>query len=146
MNKKEIELKHCELEYTEANQMLDTITQFAKIALQSLIMINGTAIISLLTFLGNTIENSKIYNSSHLRISISCFTAGLVAGCCATFCAYLAQQSFRCVYEAPHKYNWFQFWGSCYRWIASLSAIISLTLFCFGAYWGINGIIVNTHL
>lgn len=59
MDIKEILVREQEMKLSEANVMLDAVTQFAKVTIQSVILVNGMAIVSILTFLGN-ITNKNI--------------------------------------------------------------------------------------
>ena len=135
---KEESMKLMECQYSEANLMLDVIAQYAKSAIQSVIIINGMAIISILTFIGNTIERGFVYNKWLIGFTIFCFCVGIIGGMLGYCFAYLSQQIFRRIYEnnnsADEK-------GVLYRNIGFGVVIASIVFFFIGCILGVFSII-----
>lgn len=139
----EIGLRQQEMAMTEANAMLDAITQFAKITIQSVILVNGMAIVSILTFLGNITNKNVLclYDKHLLFYSISAFCSGLFLGLLASAFAYLAQQSLREVYVFPEAEEEKDKKGILFRRIALFCVLSSTVLFIVGAFCALYGIL-----
>ena len=89
----EIEMKIIELKMEESNKMLEWMADVAKIAFTSLLTINGAAIISLLTFLGNS---KTIKHFSDLWFwSISSYCVGILFVILSITFAFWSQKLFR---------------------------------------------------
>lgn len=143
MDIKEAQIRLEEIAIAESNAMLDAITQFAKITIQSVILVNGMAIVSILTFLGN-ITNKNIlcmYDKHLLFYSMFFFCLGLFLGLLASVLAYLAQQSLREIYVRPDAKEKKDKEGILFRRIALGCVLVSTLLFIAGAFMSLNGIL-----
>lgn len=143
MDIKEILVREQEMKLSEANVMLDAVTQFAKVTIQSVILVNGMAIVSILTFLGN-ITNKNIlcmYDKHLLFYSMFFFCLGLFLGLLASVLAYLAQQSLREIYVFPDAKEKKDKEGILFRRIALGCILVSTLLFIAGAFMSLNGIL-----
>ena len=65
--------------------------QLGQGALKSMMLVNGGAIIALLTFVG---DKGKVADVLSLKIGMGCFGAGLFSGLLAYFAAYFSQADF----------------------------------------------------
>jgi hypothetical protein len=72
----------------EAEYRGESANLYAQAGLRNLMLINGGAIISLLTFLGNT---RGLYDAASLRTAMIAYVAGLVAAVVAHLTAYISQ-------------------------------------------------------
>ena len=89
----EIQMKVQELEMEQSNKMLEAMMTYAKMVFSSLVMVNGGAIIALLTFLGNA--KSFRYFTDYWIGAIVAFCFGLFFVLGAMALAFLAQKIFR---------------------------------------------------
>lgn len=89
----DLETKRLELEMEASNKMLESMQLYAKITFSSLVMVNGGAILALLTFLGNAKYMHKF--SELWSWAISSFCLGLISVLISMFYAFWAQKLFR---------------------------------------------------
>lgn len=143
MDNQEIILRQQEMGMAESNVMLDAITQFAKMTIQSVILVNGMAIVSILTFLGNITNENVLcrYGKKLLFYSISAFCCGLFLGLLASMFAYLAQQSLRDVYVCPEAKEKKDKEGVRFRRTALACILIASVLFIAGALIALHSIL-----
>lgn len=121
-------------------------------ALKSMMLANGGAIISLLTFIGN---KAALVDASSVRISMVLFGAGLFAGLFSYFGAYFSQADFMMVstYRRDHAHEMtagrpgvvtppvHAKRGNICLWISICMLLLSLVLFGLGSAFALNGII-----
>lgn len=93
MNVNEYNLKVAELEFEQSNTMLNWMGNLAKTLFTTLIMINGGAIISLLTFVGNSKSINRFPDLWIL--AFGCFSVGVVSVVLAMCFAFFTQKIFR---------------------------------------------------
>lgn len=93
MDKTDFDLRVFEQQMTQDNIMLETAAGYARLILKFLLIVNGVAILALLTFLGNSKYIQKL--SSWWYFSISSFCIGLVLSLIATTFAFWAQKLYR---------------------------------------------------
>jgi len=89
----EYNLEIAKLEIEQSNNMMNWMGNLAKSLFTALIMINGGAIISLLTFLGNSKFITQIVDLWFAAIGSFCL--GIVITIISMFCAFFAQKIFR---------------------------------------------------
>lgn len=119
-------------------EMFKGIITFATLAIKSLILVNGAAVISLLTLLGHLWAGdgtSTIAQSftSELAPSFMWHTLGVGAGVLSAAFAYLTQVLFMEV--RPVHRNW---WGEGFRIAAVAAAITSFAGFVVGGWCAIS--------
>lgn len=93
MDKTEFDLRVFEQQMAQDNIMLETAAGYARLILKFLLIVNGGAILALLTFLGNSKYIQKL--SSWWYFSISSFCIGLVLSLITTTFAFWAQKLYR---------------------------------------------------
>lgn len=76
--------RQCEISF-------DSATQFAKIAINSLVLLNGGAVIAVLTFFGNLIQRLPIRNIDNLSLSLYAYIFGLIGALLAATAGYICQ-------------------------------------------------------
>ncbi|MBL0320109.1 MAG: hypothetical protein IPP74_12600 [Alphaproteobacteria bacterium] len=102
------------------------ILTFATLGIKSLILINGAAVISLLTFVGNLIQKVKL--SSHsLYDSLTSYLLGISMAMICLFLAYIFQ-----IMEVEKKKK--SIWPAIIRIIAVIAALVSLGFFIYGSF------------
>ena len=121
-------------------------------ALKSMMLVNGGAILSLLTFVGN---NGKVLSAFYLKVGMGLFGAGLFCALLAYFGAYFAQGDFMNVaayratdaqskmingdgIETPEIY---EKRGTGLLWAAVALVMLSLLLFGGGVIASLSAII-----
>lgn len=133
--------KMAECQYSESNLMLEIVFQYAKSAIQSVILINGMAIISILTFVGNILDKGIMYNKWLIGSTILCFCLGVVGGMLGYCFAYLSQQYFRQIYETNNSADKK---GEVCRKLGLIILFISIAFFCGGCFLGVYSIFYNS--
>lgn len=88
MDINEYNLKIAALEFEQSNAMLNWMGNLARTLFSTLVMINGGAIISLLTFVGNSKHINKLYNLWPWSfVFFGCGILCVVIAICFAFCA-----------------------------------------------------------
>jgi hypothetical protein len=87
-----------EYQARELIHRLEVQNQLGQAALRSMVLVNGGAIIGLLTFIGNT---SSVVSAGHLKFGMVLFGIGLLLALLAHFGAYFSQAEFMNV--AAHR-------------------------------------------
>lgn len=138
--------------FTEMMHRMEVQNQLGQSALKSMMLVNGGAIIALLTFIGN---EAHIANASYLKCGLSMFGAGLFLSLLAYFAAYLGQADFMNVagirmvdmraqsmeVDSEETPEIFEKRGMKLLWAAIGLLFGSLLLFGLGAVASINGIL-----
>lgn len=148
---KQIAIEDYRLNSEEALERLKYQVDYSQAALRNLQLVNGGAIVALLTFIGNT---DQVINDSAIWWSFLWFSAGLFLSLAAYFGAYLSQSSFMNVafkqaWQAQHRAQGskaeFDFADDLKRGNWALYSAISMavgSLLCFfvGAFVGLSGL------
>ncbi|MFP5435503.1 MAG: hypothetical protein ACLGIM_20660 [Alphaproteobacteria bacterium] len=148
----EIARQDHEEKQNEIAERLRFQTEFAQAALKSLMLVNGGAILAILTFLGNSKARYSVFP---IKLAFVCFIAGIVLVLFAYICAYFSQGHFMNVnvYErsnvqhrmaglvSPNDSSRFLTVGNRFLYGAIGSAVGSCISFGCGAFSALNGII-----
>lgn len=125
--------------FLQAGSMLEAITQFAKLAIYSSILVNGMSIITILAFWGDALENKTIIDISMLKWSMGFFSLGVFLGLFASFSAFYSQFNFReAMIGAPKDKSKKEVLAVCYRKAGVILLILSFLLFIIGAFFAIS--------
>jgi ABC-type antimicrobial peptide transport system permease subunit len=121
----------------EAIQKLqgDAQIAFAQDALRGIVILNGGAVLALLTFVGQIISKNENYGNLvifSLKKAFIFFIAGVVCGITAQGCAYLSQQAF-----VEERQNF----GRSLRHICIAASISGIFLFAYGSFATISGML-----
>lgn len=144
---REIDRQHAEFMHR-----LEAQNELGQAALKSMMLVNGGAIVGLLTFVGN---KGTVANACALKMAMGMFGVGLFLGLLAYFGAYFSQAQFMFVLghrieceksemagveqkEVPSVYAQRGLW--C-LWLAIISLFGSLLCFGAGALAALNGIL-----
>jgi hypothetical protein len=110
---------------------------FARDALRGIVILNGGAIIALLTFFGQAWSKNEAQARVvilFLREGLILFVFGSVCGIAAQGFAYLAQQSF------VEERRW---GGRIFRGLCILLGILGIVFFAWGCWASIDGILAR---
>ncbi|MDE1967506.1 MAG: hypothetical protein KGI92_01250 [Alphaproteobacteria bacterium] len=139
------ELRH-HLEQWKAARASDLISfraviDFANSAIKLLVLVNGGAVIAILTFLGNLVakQDSDTAVVGASGFAITYFVVGLAAAVTAAAAAYLSQVCFTELSTEKRKKGW----GNLFRAIGLATALVSLICFSVGAWVASDAL---THL
>lgn len=124
-------LKH---DYEETRGIARAAIDFALLAVKSLILVNGGAVIATLTFIGNDFKRSSggtVFKMDLLSQALASFTYGTAAAVIVSALAYVSQILFSERPAAPSS-------GNVFRYGATCIAIASLLLFCHGVIKAAN--------
>jgi hypothetical protein len=106
----------------------------ALISIRSLIIVNGGAVIALLTFSGNLLARGEApAMASAIAASMTNFLEGLILSLFTCLTSYLTQVAFSELPRSPEN-NKARRWGSLIRWLAIAGGMGSLLAFSLGAY------------
>ena len=111
--------------------MFEAAVEFAILAIRTLILINGAAVIALLTFVGQVWANDQHNGSAMAHIlfwPLLCFLIGLVMAVLTTMLAYLTQ-----MITTEHGGGSIPPRSKKLRLIAIISSFLSVTGFAAGA-------------
>jgi len=110
-----------------SKELFDAAIESGRNALKSGMIINGTASISMLTFIGSISsgQNAKTIIKT-LAVPLSCFVSGVLACAFASGATYIAQSYF---YYNPKKCA-----GTCWNVLAILLVASSYVSFAFGSF------------
>jgi hypothetical protein len=116
-----------------ANDLISfrAVIDFANSAIKLLVLVNGGAIIAILTFLGNLVVK-RDFDSAAIGASgfaITYFVVGLAAAVAAAAAAYLSQVCFTELSMEKSKKSW----GNFFRAAGLTAALVSLVCFSVGA-------------
>jgi hypothetical protein len=105
-------------------------TKYATELIKSVVIINGAAAVSILTFIGNTRAHYV-----PLIVSMLCFAVGVAVGACTQGFAYLAQLHYgnasqRLPSDPAYNLHWRE--ASKWHWWTYVCAIGGLALFVLG--------------
>ena len=137
---------------SESNDRLRYQTEFSQSALKSLMLVNGGAIISLLTFIGN---KGHVFDQEAIWWSFLLFALGLFFCLVAYFGAYFSQGYYMQMvvnqtYNAQRRMHGYQETynidrdlkiGNIAIWFAIISTVISLFLFVGGSFFALRSIL-----
>ena len=111
--------------------MFEAAVEFAILAIRTLILVNGAAVIALLTFVGQVWANDQ-HNGSHMAHilfwPLLCFLMGLVMAVVTTLLAYLTQ-----MITTEHGGGRIPPRSKKLRLIAIITSFLSVTGFAAGA-------------
>jgi hypothetical protein len=158
--KADFELERYKSEATYQIELLKATVAFEHAALKPLPLLNGGAIIAMLTFAGNTASVTKpLIDGSALRMAVIAWSCGLVSAVLSLFAGYWSQHFFlkshRREIEADKKkrngddegagvergrHECLARKGAWSRRAAYLTAAISLTAFVVGGFYGIKAV------
>lgn len=123
-------------------ELLKAAFEFAGIAIKSLLLLNGAAAISTLTFIGNSTKNGDVDRTLFLPLVL--FAAGALAGAFAAGMAYVAQILF--FHDASGRTKeiienreagrgrWSLRFANLFRVVAAVAVLLGYTLFAFGLW------------
>jgi hypothetical protein len=118
--------------------MFEAAVEFAILAIRTLVLVNGAAVISLLTFVGQVWANDQHNGSGMAHIlfwPLLFFLAGLVLAVTTTLLAYVTQ-----MITVEHGSGFIPPRSKRLRLVAILSAWLSLMAFAAGAVTTATGI------
>ncbi|WAT16754.1 hypothetical protein OZN62_07310 [Aurantiacibacter sp. MUD11] len=131
----------------DAHKAGEQAAGYGQSVMQSLFLANGAAIISLLTYLGNT---EAEFDASGLRIAFALYSLGLFGALLANFLLFKLLNTNRmysfysamAVIGEPDGKNAGKYdrESDRYRRFASAAAILSLIFFIIGSFNALNGI------
>jgi hypothetical protein len=107
---------------------------FANLAIQSVIYVNGGAVIALIAFLGNRWKPGDPNASGlldHTIAGVTTFGVGVLLGVLSALCAFVAQISFAEERKA----------GGHLRAIAAMFCILGAVAFAVGTYLTVSGVL-----
>jgi len=148
---REIALEDYRANMEDAGERLRYQVQFSQAALKNLHLVNGGAVLALLTFLGHTDLN---VNYRAIWWAFVWFGLGLATSLASYFGAYFSQAHFMnvSIMEAwnaqqrarglppPHDYRPHFRVGNLYMYLGIAAAVVSLALFVIGAFVGLSGL------
>ena len=110
---------------------------FAQDALRGIVVLNGGAILALLTFFGQAWSKNEaqaVVVITSLRSGLILFVIGVISGITAQGCAYLTQQSF-----VENRRNL----GLNLRRVCIALSIGGMYLFAYGCYESVTGMLAR---
>ncbi|WP_257554162.1 hypothetical protein [Sphingobium sp. CFD-2] len=136
----------------EESARLTYQTDFAQAALKNLMLVNGGAVVALLTFIGNS---QATFDRAAMSVAFSSFIGGLLLGLAAYILAYFSQAFFMnmnalersntqfkmVMLDEPHKTDPTRRIGNCALYAAIGAAVGSVAAFGIGAWHAMNSIL-----
>ena len=110
---------------------------YALEGMKTIVLINGVAAISILTFAGNNKTHEV-----HLIYSLVSFGAGVLMGALTLLSAYLSQLHYGNAGTTSAKENSWQV-GSNFHWLTYFCAFLGLLLFAVGIFFAAIGLNVE---
>ena len=118
--------------------MFEAAVEFAILALRTLVLVNGAAVIALLTFVGQVWANDQHNGSNMAHVlfwPLLCFVTGLILAVTATLLAYVTQ-----MITTEHGAGFIPPRSKRLRLVAISAAWLSLMAFAAGAVTTATGI------
>ncbi len=115
-----------------------TLSTYGSSAIKTVLLLNGGAVLSLLTFLGNFLKNGG--TSLDMAWPMGCFLTGIILGSTANILAYFTQLSaFNSRVTEENKISHWITDVNYIRWFNSIMVciVLGVLLFCVGAFFAL---------